>query len=85
MEADKSQIQSPYLCKQETKLTVHDKQLEELVTINKELKDNIIKLTELNSRIDTLEKSLNNVRNKLWYIAGGTIIALIGAFIKLIL
>lgn len=79
---DKSQILSPYACKHENEITnietsldKLDKKIDILIDINSQLRVQ-------EERISNLEKRQNELTGRLWYIAGGTILALIGAFMK---
>lgn len=81
---DKSNIISPYVCKHEgqfenieSTLDKMDSKIDLLIDINSQLKVQ-------QERIDNLEKRQQEITNRLWYIAGGTILALIGAFIQML-
>lgn len=81
---DKSQILSPYACKHEneinnieTSLDKLDKKIDILIDINSQLRVQ-------EERIINLEKRQQEITSRLWYICGGTILALIGAFIQII-
>ena len=82
---DKSQILSPYACKHEneitnieTSLNKLDKKIDILIDIN-------TKLSVQEERLTNVEKRQEEITNRLWYVCGGTIIALIGAFMKFLL
>lgn len=81
---DKGQILSPYLCKHEQEITSIessldklDKKIDILIDINSQLKVQ-------EERISNLEQRQTELTNRLWYLCGGTIIAIIGAIIQFI-
>ena len=84
MKQDKPNMISPYLCKHEGELSNIEKSL-------KKLDEKIDILIQINSelnvqaeRINNLEKRTNEITTKLWYVCGGTILAIIGAIIQMI-
>lgn len=81
---DKGQTLSPYLCKHENEITTIeasldklDKKIDMLIDINSQLRVQ-------EEKIEYLEKRQTEISNRLWYICGGTIIAIIGAIIQFI-
>ena len=81
---DKSQILSPYACKHENEITNIETSLEKLDKKIDVLIDINSKLQVQEERISNLEKRQNEITSRLWYVCGGTILALIGAFIQMI-
>lgn len=81
---DKSQIVSPYKCKNDETLAVMQKTLDKvdnkidlLIETNKEL-------AIQRERLHYLEQKMETLSTRLWYIAGGTILAIITALMKFI-
>lgn len=80
---DKSQILSPYACKHENEITSIEKSLEKLDKKIDILIDINSQLQVQEERISNIENRQNEMSNRLWYICGATIVALIGTFIQM--
>lgn len=81
-EKDYSNVISPFACKHEQEITSIessldklDKKIDILIDINSQLKVQ-------EERIDNIEKRQQELTSRLWYIAGGSILALIGVFMQ---
>lgn len=81
---DKSKIISPYLCKHtgeikeiNKNLDKIDKKIDMLIDINSQLQVHQEKLS-------SLEKRQNEITTRLWYICGGSILAIISTIIQML-
>lgn len=80
-EIDKANIISPYACKHESEiegitksLDKIDKKIDMLIDINSQLKVH-------EERIIQLEEQQKELVNRIWYVVGGVILALLTTFI----
>lgn len=81
---DKFNILSPYICKHEGQFENIEKSLEKLDSKIDLLIDINSQLKVQSERINTLEKRQNEITTRLWYLCGGTILAIITATIQMI-
>lgn len=90
-QVSKENIISPYACKQEAeidKLKLRDEEIKEIMY---EIRDDIKILTKTNEKlaiaeikIDSLEKQVNTISTRLWYVVGAAIVAIIGSVFNLL-